>query len=168
MDTIDLLYQHRVDPTVPIEDVAGVVKGLVEQGKVRFFGLSEAGVQTIRRAHAVHPVSAVESEYSMWWRRPEEQLLPALGELGIGFVPFSPLGKGYLTGQIDEPKHLRRQGPARAAPAFHRRRPGREPGPRQAVAGHRRTKAGDASSDRPGLAARSAAVDRSHPGHHQY
>ena len=102
VDAIDLLYQHRVDPTVPIEDVAGVVKGLVEQGKVRFFGLSEAGVETIRRAHAVHPVSAVESEYSLWWRRPEEKLLPALGELGIGFVPFSPLGKGYLTGQIDE------------------------------------------------------------------
>jgi aryl-alcohol dehydrogenase-like predicted oxidoreductase len=102
VDTIDLLYQHRVDPTVPIEDVAGAVKGLVEQGKVRYFGLSEAGVRTVRRAHAVHPVSAVESEYSLWWRRPEEELLPALGELGIGFVPFSPLGKGYLTGQIDE------------------------------------------------------------------
>jgi aryl-alcohol dehydrogenase-like predicted oxidoreductase len=111
------------DPAVPIEDVAGVVKGLVEQGKVRFFGLSEAGVQTIRRAHAVHPVSAVESEYSLWRRRPEEELLPTLGELGIGFVPFSPLGKGYLTGQIDERSTFRRQGPARAAPAFHRRRP---------------------------------------------
>jgi aryl-alcohol dehydrogenase-like predicted oxidoreductase len=102
VDTIDLLYQHRVDPAVPIEDVAGAVKGLVEQGKVRHFGLSEAGVGTIRRAHAVHPLSAVESEYSLWWRRPEEELLPALAELGIGFVPFSPLGKGYLTGQIDE------------------------------------------------------------------
>lgn len=102
VDTIDLLYQHRVDPAIPIEDVAGAVKGLVEQGKVRYFGLSEAGVRTIRRAHAVHPVSAVESEYSLWWRRPEVELLPALGELGIGFVPFSPLGKGYLTGQIDE------------------------------------------------------------------
>lgn len=102
VDTIDLLYQHRVDLAVPIEDVAGAVKGLVEQGKVRYFGLSEAGVATIRRAHAVHPVSAVESEYSLWWRRPEQELLPALGELGIGFVPFSPLGKGYLTGLIDE------------------------------------------------------------------
>jgi aryl-alcohol dehydrogenase-like predicted oxidoreductase len=102
VDTIDLLYQHRVDPSVPIEDVAGVVKELVEQGKVRFFGLSEAGVGTIRRAHAVHPVSAVESEYSLWWRRPEGELLPTLSELGIGFVPFSPLGKGYLTGNIDQ------------------------------------------------------------------
>jgi aryl-alcohol dehydrogenase-like predicted oxidoreductase len=102
VDAIDLLYQHRVDPAVPIEDVAGAVKGLVEQGKVRFFGLSEAGVGTIRRAHAVLPLSAVESEYSLWWRRPEEELLPTLGELGIGFVPFSPLGKGYLTGHMDE------------------------------------------------------------------
>lgn len=102
VDTIDLLYQHRVDPTVPIEEVAGAVKTLIEQGKVRYFGLSEAGVQTVRRAHAVHPLSAVESEYSLWWRRPEEEMLPTLAELGIGFVPFSPLGKGYLTGQIDE------------------------------------------------------------------
>jgi aryl-alcohol dehydrogenase-like predicted oxidoreductase len=101
-EAIDLLYQHRVDPDVPIEDVAGAVKDLVEQGKVNHWGLSEAGVQTIRRAHAVHPVTAVESEYSLWWRRPEQELLPALDELGIGFVPFSPLGKGYLTGTIDQ------------------------------------------------------------------
>jgi aryl-alcohol dehydrogenase-like predicted oxidoreductase len=101
-DRIDLLYQHRVDPAVPIEDVAGTVKDLIRQGKVRHFGLSEAGVQVIRRAHAVQPVAALQSEYSLWWREPEEQILPTLEELGIGFVPFSPLGKGYLTGKIDE------------------------------------------------------------------
>ena len=101
-DVIDLFYQHRVDPNVPIEDVAGAVKDLIEQGKVKHFGLSEAGVQTIRRAHRVQPVTAVQSEYSLWWRRPEEELLPALEELGIGFVPFSPLGRGFLTGKIDE------------------------------------------------------------------
>jgi aryl-alcohol dehydrogenase-like predicted oxidoreductase len=102
VETIDLLYQHRVDPNVPIEDVAGAVKDLIREGKVKHFGLSEAGVQTIRRAHAVQPVTAVQSEYSLWWRKPEEQVLPALEELGIGFVPFSPLGKGFLTGKIDE------------------------------------------------------------------
>jgi aryl-alcohol dehydrogenase-like predicted oxidoreductase len=101
-ETIDLLYQHRVDPNVPIEDVAGSVKELIAVGKVRHFGLSEAGVQTIRRAHAVQPVTALQSEYSLWWREPEEAILPTLEELGIGFVPFSPLGKGFLTGKIDE------------------------------------------------------------------
>jgi aryl-alcohol dehydrogenase-like predicted oxidoreductase len=101
-DTIDLLYQHRVDPDVPIEDVAGTVKELIDEGKVKHFGLSEAGVQTIRRAHAVQPVTALQSEYSLWWREPEEAILPTLEELGIGFVPFSPLGKGFLTGKIDE------------------------------------------------------------------
>jgi aryl-alcohol dehydrogenase-like predicted oxidoreductase len=101
-DRIDLLYQHRVDPDVPIEDVAGTVKELIEQGKVRHFGLSEAGVRTIRRAHAVQPVTALQSEYSLWWREPEQAILPLLEQLGIGFVPFSPLGKGFLTGTIDE------------------------------------------------------------------
>ena len=101
-DRIDLLYQHRVDPNVPIEDVAGAVKELIEAGKVKHFGLSEAGVQTIRRAHAVQPVAALQSEYSLWWREPEDAILPTLAELGIGFVPFSPLGKGFLTGKIDE------------------------------------------------------------------
>jgi aryl-alcohol dehydrogenase-like predicted oxidoreductase len=101
-DVIDLLYQHRVDPNVPIEDVAGTVKELIQEGKVAHFGLSEAGVQTIRRAHAVQPVTALQSEYSLWWREPEEEIIPALEELGIGFVPFSPLGKGFLTGKIDE------------------------------------------------------------------
>ncbi|HUL68667.1 MAG TPA: aldo/keto reductase [Gemmatimonadales bacterium] len=101
-DHIDLFYQHRVDPKVPIEDVAGAVKDLIQEGKVRHFGLSEAGVRTIRRAHAVQPVTALQSEYSLWWREPEAEILPALEELGIGFVPFSPLGRGFLTGKIDE------------------------------------------------------------------
>jgi aryl-alcohol dehydrogenase-like predicted oxidoreductase len=101
-DVIDLFYQHRVDPNVPIEDVAGAVKDLIREGKVKHFGLSEAGVKTIRRAHAVHPVTALQSEYSLWWREPEEEILPLLEELGIGFVPFSPLGKGFLTGKIDQ------------------------------------------------------------------
>jgi aryl-alcohol dehydrogenase-like predicted oxidoreductase len=102
VDSIDLFYQHRVDPDVPIEDVAGAVKELMQQGKVKHFGLSEAGVQTIRRAHAVQPVTALQSEYSLWWREPEAEVLPTLEELGIGFVPFSPLGKGFLTGTINE------------------------------------------------------------------
>ena len=101
-DVIDLFYQHRVDPNVPIEDVAGAVKDLVQQGKVKHFGLSEAGVQTIRRAHAVQPVAALQSEYSLWWREPEAEVIPRLEELGIGFVPFSPLGRGFLTGKISE------------------------------------------------------------------
>ena len=102
VETIDLLYQHRVDPKVPIEDVAGAVKELIQAGKVKHFGLSEAGVKTIRRAHAVCPVAALQSEYSLWWRGPEDEVLPTLEELGIGFVPFSPLGKGFLTGKINE------------------------------------------------------------------
>src|SRR5438270_806241 len=101
-DVIDLFYQHRVDPNVPIEDVAGALKDLIQQGKVKHFGLSEAGVQTIRRAHAVQPVTALQSEYSLWWREPEAEVIPTLEELGIGFVPFSPLGKGFLTGKISE------------------------------------------------------------------
>lgn len=105
-DVIDLLYQHRVDPEVPIEDVAGTVKDLIAEGKVLHFGLSEAGAQTIRRAHAVQPVAALQSEYSLWWREPEEAILPTLEELGIGFVPFSPLGKGFLTGAIDHSTHF--------------------------------------------------------------
>jgi aryl-alcohol dehydrogenase-like predicted oxidoreductase len=102
VDAIDLFYQHRVDPDVPIEDVAGAIKDLIEEGKVKHFGLSEAGVQTIRRAHAVQPVTALQSEYSLWWREPEEEVLPTLEELGIGLVPYSPLGKGFLTGAISE------------------------------------------------------------------
>jgi len=102
VDAIDLLYQHRVDPSVPIEDVASTVKALIQAGKVKHFGLSEAGVQTIRRAHAVQPLTAVQSEYSLWWRKPEQEVIPTLEELGIGFVPYSPLGKGFLTGKINE------------------------------------------------------------------
>ncbi|MGO8790197.1 MAG: aldo/keto reductase, partial [Terriglobia bacterium] len=102
VETIDLLYQHRVDPNVPIEDVAGTVKELIHSGKVKHFGLSEAGVNTIRRAHAVQPLTALQSEYSLWWRKPEQEVIPTLEELGIGFVPYSPLGKGFLTGKIDE------------------------------------------------------------------
>lgn len=102
VEAIDLLYQHRVDPNVPIEEVAGAVKDLIQEGKVKHFGLSEAGVKTIRRAHAVQPVVALQSEYSLWWREPEEEIIPTLEELGIGFVPFSPLGKGFLTGKMDE------------------------------------------------------------------
>jgi aryl-alcohol dehydrogenase-like predicted oxidoreductase len=101
-DVIDLFYQHRVDPGVPIEDVAGAVKELIQEGKVKHFGLSEPGVQTIRRAHAVHPLTALQNEYSLWWRQPEEEVLPTLEELGIGFVPFSPLGRGFLTGKVSE------------------------------------------------------------------
>src|SRR5438034_766596 len=101
-DVIDLFYQHRVDPNVPIEDVAGTVKDLIQKGKVKHFGLSEAGVQTIRRAHAVQPVTTLQSEYSLWWKEPEAEIMPTLAELGVGFVPFSPLGKGFLTGQINE------------------------------------------------------------------
>jgi aryl-alcohol dehydrogenase-like predicted oxidoreductase len=101
-DVIDLFYQHRVDPNVPIEDVAGAVKDLIQQGKVKHFGLSEAGVKTIRRAHAVQPLTALQNEYSLWWRKPEEEVIPTLEELGIGLVPYSPLGKGFLTGKIDE------------------------------------------------------------------
>jgi len=102
IETIDLLYQHRVDPNVPIEDVAGAVKDLIQEGKVKHFGLSEAGVKIIRRAHAVQPVTALQSEYSLWWREPEDEIIPTLEELGIGFVPYSPLGKGFLTGKIDQ------------------------------------------------------------------
>ena len=104
---IDLFYQHRVDPEVPIEDVAGAVKQLIQEGKVKHFGLSEPGVQTIRRAHAVQPVTAIQNEYSLWWRKPEHEVLPVLEELGIGFVPYSPLGRGYLTGKMNEEHYVR-------------------------------------------------------------
>src|SRR5205814_1120037 len=117
-DVIDLLYQHRVDPNVPIEDVAGAVKDLIHQGKVKYFGLSEAGVRTIRRAHAVQPVAALQSEYSLWWREPEAEVIPTLQELGIGFVPFSPLGRGFLTGQISEDTQLDKNDYRNIVPRF--------------------------------------------------
>jgi aryl-alcohol dehydrogenase-like predicted oxidoreductase len=118
VDAIDLYYQHRVDPAVPIEDVAGAVKDLIQQGKVKHFGLSEAGVQTIRRAHAVQPVTALQSEYSLWFRTPEKEVLPTLEELGIAFVPFSPLGKGFLTGKIDEKTEFTRSDFRNSVPRF--------------------------------------------------
>jgi aryl-alcohol dehydrogenase-like predicted oxidoreductase len=118
VDTIDLLYQHRVDPDVPIEEVAGTVKDLTQQGKVKHFGLSEAGAQTIRRAHAVQPVTALQSEYSLWWKRPEEEILPTLEELGIGLVPYSPLGKGFLAGTINENTRFDREDNRGSFPRF--------------------------------------------------
>lgn len=118
IDVIDLLYQHRVDPNVPIEDVAGTVKELIKEGKVKYFGLSEASAKTIRKAHAVQPLSAVQSEYSLWWREPETKIMPALEELGIGFVPFSPLGKGFLTGKIDENTKLEQTDFRNSIPRF--------------------------------------------------
>ncbi len=120
-DVIDLLYQHRVDPEVPIEDVAGTVKELIAEGKVRHFGMSEAGAQTIRRAHAVQAVTALQSEYSLWWREPEKEILPTLEELGIGFVPFSPLGKGFLTGAIDASTKFDSKDFRNVVPRFERR-----------------------------------------------
>jgi len=118
VETIALLYQHRVDPTVPIEDVAGAVKELIEQGKVKHFGMSEAGAETIRKAHAVQPVTALQSEYSLWWRKPEERIIPTLEELGIGFVPYSPLGRGFLTGTINENTKLADNDFRKANPRF--------------------------------------------------
>jgi aryl-alcohol dehydrogenase-like predicted oxidoreductase len=122
VEAIDLYYQHRVDPNVPIEEVAGTVKDLIAEGKVKHFGLSEAGVSTIRRAHAVQPVAVVQSEYSLWWREPEKEVLPALEELGIGFVPFSPLGKGFLTGAIDPNKTFEKDDFRSMVPRFTRKR----------------------------------------------
>ena len=127
-DRIDLFYQHRVDPNVPMEDVAGAVKDLIAEGKVRHFGLSEAGVQSIRKAHAVQPVAALQSEYSLWWREPEKEILPTLEELGIGFVPFSPLGKGFLTGAINENTSFDKSDFRNTRPAFFRREPKSESG----------------------------------------
>ena len=160
VDAIDLLYQHRVDPDVPIEDVAGAVKDLIAEGKVRHFGLSEAGVGTIRRAHAVQPVTAVQSEYSLWTREPERELLPTLEELGIGFVPFSPLGKGFLTGAFDATTPI-------DATDFRAGLPRFTPEARTAnqalvdlLRGIGERKASDAGPGRARLAARPEAVDR--------
>ena len=163
-DVIDLLYQHRVDPDVPIEDVAGAVKDLIREGKVKHFGLSEAGAKTIRRAHAVQPVTALQSEYSLWTREPEAEVIPTLEELGIGFVPFSPLGKGFLTGKINEDTKFDSTDFRNIVPRF-------TPEARKAnqavvdLIGEIATKEGDAGSDRARLAAGPEAVDRSNPGH---
>ena len=152
-DRIDLFYQHRVDPNVPMEDVAGTVKELIREGKVKHFGLSEAGVQSIRRAHAVQPVAALQSEYSLWWREPEAEMLPTCEELGIGFVPFSPLGKGFLTGKIDENTTFAKDDFRNIVPRF-------SPEARKAnqalvdlLGVDRGDQAGDAGADRAGVAA---------------
>ena len=159
-DAIDLLYQHRVDPDVPIEDVAGTVKELIEAGKVHHFGMSEAGVGTIRRAHAVQPVTALQSEYSLFWREPEDEILPALEELGIGFVPFSPLGRGFLTGQVTAATQFG-EGDIRATlPRFEREALEANLALVDLVTDGRRAQERHRRAGRPGLAARAAAVDR--------
>src|SRR3984957_17739242 len=165
IDVIDLFYQHRVDPDVPIEDVAGAVKELIQQGKVRHFGLSEAGVQTIRRAHAVQPVTALQSEFSLWWREPEQEILPALKELGVGFVPFSPLGKGFLTGKINDETKFDNTDFRNVVPRF-------TPEARKAnqavvdlLSKVAERKKGDARPHRACVAVGAEAVDRPHPGY---
>jgi aryl-alcohol dehydrogenase-like predicted oxidoreductase len=167
VDVIDLLYQHRVDPNVPIEDVAGAVRDLIKEGKVRYFGLSEPGAPTIRRAHAVQPVTAVQSEYSLWWRRPEEDVLPTLEELGIGFVPFSPLGKGFLTGKIDERTKFDASDFRNVVPPLHARGSEGQPGAGGPARHDRSSEEGDARADRAGLAAHPEAVDRPDPRDHE-
>ena len=166
-DRIDLYYQHRVDPNVPIEDVAGTVKDLIHEGKVKHFGLSEAGVRTIRRAHAVQPVTALQSEYSLWWREPEAEILPTLEELGIGFVPFSPLGQG-LPHRRDRRAHdLRGVRLPQHRPPLRPGEPQGEPGAGRPGEADRAAQGGDPRADRPGVAADSQALDRPHPRHHQ-
>ena len=164
-DVIDLLYQHRVDPSVPIEDVAGAVRELIQQGKVRHFGLSEAGVQTIRRAHAVQPVTALQSEYSLWWREPEEAILPLLEELGIGFVPFSPLGKGFLTGKIDETTTFDSTDFRNTVPRFSAENRRANQALVDLVAAVADAEGRDTGAGRAGLGARAEAVDRAHSRH---
>ncbi len=164
IETIDLCYQHRVDPDVPIEDVAGAVKDLIQAGKVKHFGLSEPGVNTIRRAHAVQPITALQNEYSLWWRRPENEILPALEELGIGFVPYSPLGKGFLTGKIDESTSL-------AGNDFRSTLPRFSPENRKAnqvlvdLLSDRGTEEGHNRADCSRVAAGAETMDRPHPRH---
>ena len=165
VEAIDLFYQHRVDPEVPIEDVAGAVSELVQAGKVRYFGLSEAAAATIRRAHAVHPVTAVQSEYSLWTRDPEPEVLPTCSELGIGFVPFSPLGKGVPHRHGRSLDRVRRWRRTRDDPSLRRREPDRQPGLGRARHPPGPGQGRHARSDRAGLAARPAAVDRAHPRH---
>ena len=167
VDAIDLFYQHRVDPDVPIEDVAGAVKELIQEGKVKHFGLSEAGAKTIRRAHAVQPVAAVQSEYSLWRRGPEAEVLPTLEELGIGFVPFSPLGKGFLTGKMDENTTFDSSDFRNTIPRFTPEAMKANRALVDLLGKVAERKRGDAGSDRAGLAARPEAVDRAHPGDHE-
>ena len=165
-DYIDLFYQHRVDPNVPMEDVAGTVKELIEEGKVRHFGLSEAGVKNIRRAHAVQPVAALQSEYSLWWREPEEAIIPTLEELGIGFVPFSPLGKGFLTGAIDAKTSFTSDDFRNTVPRFSAEaRLANQP--LADAIGKLAKQEGHSGADRARLAAGAEAMDRADPRHHQ-
>ena len=164
-DRIDLFYQHRVDPNVPIEDVAGAVKDLIREGKVKHFGLSEAGVQTIRRAHAVQPVTALQSEYSLWWREPEQEVLPTLEELGIGFVPFSPLGKGLPHREDRREDHVRQLRLPQRRPALHAGESEGESGVRRLADDVRGAEEGDAGADRARVAAGAEAVDRADSGH---
>ena len=167
IDTIDLFYQHRVDLDVPIEDVAGAVKELVREGKVKHFGLSEAGTKTIRRAHAVQPVAALQSEYSLFWREPEADVIPTLEELGIGFVPFSPLGKGFLTGKIDESTTFDSSDFRKHRPPLQPRGAEGQPGLRRAGDADRRAEGCDAGTDRARVDPRAEAVAGSDPGHDQ-
>src|SRR5208337_4427270 len=166
-DVIDLYYQHRVDPDVPIEDVAGAVKDLIQEGKVKHFGLSEAGVQTIRRAHSVQPVTALQSEYSLWWRRPEAEVIPALEELGIGLVPYSPLGKGFLTGKIDENATFDSSDFRSTLPRFTSEALKANQGPHRSARPNRRAEKGDTRSSRACVAAGAKTVDHSHSWHHE-
>ena len=167
VETIDLFYQHRVDPDVPIEDVAGAVKDLIREGKVKHFGLSEAGVQTIRRAHAVQPVAALQNEYSLWWRRPEAEVIPTLEELGIGLVPYSPLGKGFLTGKIDENAKFDSSDFRSTLPRFTPEALKANQALIDLLEQHRGTEEGDTRSDRTRLAAGPEAVDCADPWHHK-
>ena len=160
-------YQHRVDPEVPIEDVAGAVKGLISKGKVKHFGLSEAGAQTIRKAHAVQRVAAVESEYSLWWREPEKEILPTLEELGIGFVPFSPLGKGFLTGAVQQDQKFDDKDFRKIVPRFNEENMKSQSGTPRCGRTSRRCQRSHARSDRVSVASGAEAVDRSDPRHHK-
>ncbi len=167
VDCIDLLYQHRVDPNVPMGDVASTVKDLIQQGKTKHFGLSEASAQSIRRAHAVQPVTALQSEYSLWTREPEAEILPTLEELGIGLVPHSPLGKGFLTGQIGAAATFAEFGSAQPHTTLRARRPQAQPGHGDRSAPDCGTQRRHPRPDRSRLAARPEAVDRANSGHHQ-
>ena len=161
-DRIDLFYQHRVDPDVPIEDVAGTVRDLIRDGKVKYFGLSEAGAQTIRRAHVVQPVAALQSEYSLWWREPEREILPTLEELGIGFVPFSPLGKGFLTGTIDDKTTFEPTDFRNVVPRFTEENRKANVAFVEWLKTFAATEARDTRADRARLAPRAEAVDRAY------
>jgi aryl-alcohol dehydrogenase-like predicted oxidoreductase len=167
VDAIDLFYQHRVDLNVPIEDVAGAVKDLIQEGKVKHFGLSEASPQTLRRAHAVQPVAALQSEYSLFWREPEETVMPTLEELGIGFVPFSPLGKGFLTGKIDAKTKFDSTDFRTSVPRFSPENRKANQALVDLVTSFSEQKKGNACTNRTGMAACEKAVDRTDPGHNE-